>query len=436
MAVRLIECLTTDAEFSDLFSDESVLDAMLRFEAGLAWAQARLGMIPARAAEAIAEAAARGGFDTAAMAREARDSATVVIPLVKQLTARVEQTDRESAGFVHFGATSQDVIDTALVLLLRRARGMMAAHHDRLVSRLRQLSDEHRGTVMLARTMLQPAPPITFGYKAAAWFAGCNRGWGRVAGRLDEAIVLQFGGASGTLAAYGDAGLALASQLAAQLELPLPAAPWHAYRDGLAAMVAACGVYTGTLAKVARDISLLMQPEIGELSEKGGDSSAMPNKRNPAGCALVLAAATRVPALVAAFLNGMAQENERAAGGWQAEWATVSQIVQATGSAVSTLSQVISGLSVDAARMRSNLEATRGSVFAEKASMLLARKLGRSRAQAIVAEVLAESDLREGLAANADAAELLMPEEIANIDSAEDYLGSAETFRRRLLGED
>jgi 3-carboxy-cis,cis-muconate cycloisomerase len=434
MAARLIDCLGTDAEFSDLFSDESVLDAMLRFEIGLARAQARLGMIPARAAEAIADA--RGGFDTGAMSRDARHSATVLIPFVKQLTARVEQIDRESAGFVHFGATSQDVIDTALVLLLRRARGMIASHHEQLVSALRRLSDEHRATVMLARTMLQPAPPITFGYKAAAWFAGCRRGWGRVAGRLDEAIVLQFGGASGTLAAYGDAGPALASELAAQLELPVPAAPWHAYRDGLAAMIAACGVYTGTLAKVARDISLLMQPEIGELSEAGGSSSAMPNKRNPAGSALVLAAATRVPSLVASFLSGMAQENERGAGGWQAEWTTVSQTIQATGSAASTLSQVINGLSVDAVRMRANLEATRGSVFAEKASMALTLKLGRSRAQALVADVLKKSDLREGLTGNAEAAALLTSQEIASIDRPEDYLGSAETFRRRLLGED
>jgi 3-carboxy-cis,cis-muconate cycloisomerase len=190
------------------------------------------------------------------------------------------------------------------------------------------------------------------------------------------------------------------------------------------------------LAKVARDISLLMQPEIGELSEAGGSSSAMPNKRNPAGSVLVLAAATRVPALVASFLDGMAQENERAAGGWQAEWMTVSQVVQATGSAVSTLSQTIRGLRVDAARMKSNLEATHGSVFAEKASMLLARKVGRSRAQALVAEVLKQGDLREGLAANAEAAGLLTPEDITNIDCAESYLGSSEAFRRRLLGED
>src|SRR5579884_2138106 len=241
MSVRLIECLGTDAEFSDLFSDESVLDAMLRFEIGLARAQARIGMIPTRAVKAIDQAAAGGGFDTAAMAREARHSATVVIPLVKQLTARVEQMDRESAGFVHFGATSQDVIDTALMLLLRRARGMMARHHERLVARLRQLSEEHRSTMMLARTMLQPAPPITFGYKAAGWFAACNRGWDRVAGRLDQAAVLQFGGAAGTLAAYGDAGPALASELAKELGLPLPAAPWHVWRDNLAGMVAACG---------------------------------------------------------------------------------------------------------------------------------------------------------------------------------------------------
>ena len=435
MSVRLIECLGTDAEFSDLFSDEQVLDAMLRFEIALATAQARIGMVPAKVADTIAKAAA-GGFDSAALAEQARRSATLVIPFVAELTKRVAQIEPESAGFVHLGATSQDVSDTALVLLLRRARGMMASHQERLVSRLRDLSGEHRATVMLARTMLQPAPPITFGYKAAAWFAACNRGWDRVAGRLGQTLLLQFGGASGTLASYGDAGLALAAEMAKELDLPLPAAPWHAWRDGLGAMIAACGIYTATLGKIARDISLLMQPEIGELSEEGGGSSAMPNKKNPAGSALVIAAATRVPGLVASFLSGMVQENERAAGGWQAEWTTVSEVIQATGSAASTLAQVVCGLSVDASRMRANIEATRGSVFAEKASMLLAGKLGRSRAQALVREVLEKSDLREGLAANAEAAALLTAEEIANIDQPEAYLGSTETLRRRLLGED
>jgi 3-carboxy-cis,cis-muconate cycloisomerase len=435
MSVRLIECLGTDAEFSDLFSDESVLDAMLRFEVALATAQARIGMIPGKVADAIARTTT-GGFDNEALAQQARRSATLVIPFVAELTKRVAQIDLESAGFVHFGATSQDVSDTALVLLLRRARGMMASHHERLVSRLRDLSDGHRATVMLARTMLQPAPPITFGYKAAAWFAACNRGWDRVAGRLGQALMLQFGGASGTLASYGDAGLALAAEMAKELDLPLPAAPWHAWRDGLGAMIAACGIYTATLGKIARDISLLMQPEIGELSEEGGESSAMPNKKNPAGSALVIAAATRVPGLVASFLTGMVQENERAAGGWQAEWTTVSEVIQATGSAASTLAQIVCRLSVDVSRMRANIEATRGSVFAEKASMLLASKLGRSRAQALVKEVLEKSDLREGLAANPEAAVLLTAEEIASIDRPEGYPGGTETLRRRLLGED
>jgi 3-carboxy-cis,cis-muconate cycloisomerase len=284
--------------------------------------------------------------------------------------------------------------------------------------------------VMLARTMLQPAPPITFGYKAAGWRALCERSWRRVATRIDETLVLQFGGASGTLAAYGDAGLMLAAELARQLELPLPPAPWHAYRDGLAAMVAACGIYAGATAKIARDISLLMQPEIGELSETGGSSSAMPNKKNPAGSALVIAAAMRVPGLVGSFMSGMVQENERAAGGWQAEWVTVSQVIQATGTVASTLAQVIGGITVDAARMRSNIEATHGSVFAEKAAMMLAKTLGRSRAQAMVAEAIGKDKLRESLAG------LLSPDEIANIDCPEDYLGSAEIFRRRLLGEE
>jgi 3-carboxy-cis,cis-muconate cycloisomerase len=417
MPARLIDCLATDDEFSEIFSDDAVLGEMLRFEVALARSQSRLGLIPEAAAEAIARCAE--GLDAAPISREARQSATVVIPFVKALTAKVEAADPASAGCVHLGATSQDVIDSALVLCLRRARDHMAAHHVQLSASLRGLAEQHADTVMLTRTLLQPAPPTTFGYKAASWQASVERSWESLTHAFDEAIQLQFGGASGTLASYGIDGLALSETLAKELELPLPAAPWHSHRDRLAALVAACGVFTGTLAKIARDISLLMQPEIGELSEFGGGSSAMPNKRNPAGSTLVLAAAVRVPGLVASFLSGMVQENERAAGGWQAEWPTVSDVVQSTGSALATMRRVAISLNVDTARMRDNIDATGESVFAERAAMLLARSMGRTKAQDKVAEMLKAGALRE-----------VTPD----IAEPEAYLGSAEQFRRRLLG--
>ena len=359
MPARLIDCLGTTEDFADLFSDGSVLAAMLRFEVALAHAQANLGMIPASAAESISRAAIPEKFDAAALAREAREHATVAIPLVRALTARVREIDGPSADFVHLGATSQDVIDTALVLLLVRAREILARDEAGIERSLRELSEKHASAVMLARTLLQPALPTTFGYKVACWYAPMRRSWRAVERAFNDAALVQLGGACGTLAAYGDRGLELVSAVAKELGLKTPLAPWHTQRDRLGAVISGLGVYTATLGKIARDVTLLMQAEVGEASEPGGSSSAMPHKRNPAGSTIVLAAATRVPGLVSAYLTGMMQEHERAAGGWQAEWSTVASVVEATGSAVAAMKAVIEGLSVDPARMRANLTAAR-----------------------------------------------------------------------------
>ncbi|HXH06426.1 MAG TPA: lyase family protein, partial [Vicinamibacterales bacterium] len=298
MSLGLIEHLATTEPLADIFSDAGVLGALLRFETALARAQARLGMIPSAAADAIARAAVPDAFDPGAMARAARASATVVLPLVETLAARVRTLDPAAAAYVHWGATSQDAMDTALALCLSRAVPVLRADHDRLAAALRQLSDAHAGSVMLGRTLLQPAPPITFGLKAAGWFAAVSRAGSRLIAAFDDVCTLQLGGAAGTLGALGSDGPRLAAELARELGLRDPDAAWHAHRDRLAALVAACGVYTGTLAKIARDVALLMQPEVAEVSEPGGRSSAMPHKRNPAGCAAALAAAGRLPGLV------------------------------------------------------------------------------------------------------------------------------------------
>ena len=355
MSARLLASLGTTEEFADLFSDSSVLEALLAFESALARAQACLGLIPQSAAAAISRAAVADGFDAAAIAREARQSATIALPLVNALAARVREIDEPSARFVHWGATSQDAIDTAIVLLLGRAQGILARDHARLAQSLRALSERHAGTVMLARTLLQPAPPITFGLKAAGWYGAVERSWKRLHGAFGEALLLQFGGVAGTLAAYGADGVALAGQVAKELRLPVSGAPWHTHRDRLAALAAHCGIYTGALGKIARDIALLMQQEVAEAAEPGGGSSAMPNKRNPSGCAIALAAANRTPGLVAAFLAGMVQEHERAVGGWQAEWQTLAGLVEATGSALAAVAGAIEGLTVYPDRMLANL---------------------------------------------------------------------------------
>jgi 3-carboxy-cis,cis-muconate cycloisomerase len=438
MSQRLLESLATTEPLAETFSDGALLGAMLRFEVALARAEARNGVIPASAADAIARAAVPDAFDPAAIARDARNSGTVTIPVVQRLLERVGAIDPVAATYVHWGATSQDVTDTALVLCLSRAHAILAADHQRLTTALRTLSDKYATAPMLGRTLMQPAPPVTFGLKAAGWFAAVSRSGALMTSAFKSACVLQFGGASGTLAALGSHGRAVSEDLERELGLPNPGAPWHAHRDRLASLIAACGAYTGTLGKIARDITLLMQHEVGEAAEPGGGSSTMPHKRNPAGCAIALAAATRVPGLVAAFLSGMVQEHERGVGGHHAEAATTAAIVQGTGAALAAIADAIDGLSVDPARMLQNIAAG-SEVFAERAMMLLAPALGRESARRAIAQAL-ETAEREGLrfveVLGQDPAvkSAVDATPLAALDKPEEYLGSAEEFRRRLLG--
>jgi 3-carboxy-cis,cis-muconate cycloisomerase len=432
--MRLIDSLASTPPIADIFSDSSILQAMLDFESALARAEARTGVIPQSAADTVTSLAQAATFDAAQIAQLARQSlraGTMSIPVVKALTDRVRAADPESAKFVHWGATSQDVADTAMVLLLRRASAILAADHVRILAALRRVSDRHASTVMLGRTLLQPAPPITLGLKVAGWFGGLRRGWIRLEAAFAETMIVELGGASGTLAALGEHGLAVRAALAHELHLQNPDAPWHAHRDRLAAVICACGIYVGSLAKMARDISLLMQGEVGEAAEPGGDgrggSSTMPHKRNPTGCSLTLAAANRVPGLVASFLFGMAQEHERGAGGWQAEWATIARVIEDTGLALASMTEVAEGLSVDASRMRANIDSTGGLIFTERAMMLLAPRIGRDAAHKLLEEATRQAKLSDVLA------EVLSPEEIQELNIPESYLGSAETFRKQLL---
>jgi 3-carboxy-cis,cis-muconate cycloisomerase len=438
MSTHLIDSLATTGALAAVFSDAAILQAMLDFEIALARAEAQAGVIPAKAAESIARAAGADAFDAHQIAIDARASATIAIPFVKALRARVATIDADAARYVHWGATSQDVVDTALVRCIAHAGRVLDADHARLARALTRTSEAHAGTVMLGRTLLQPALPITFGLKAAGWLGAVTRNAARLFAAVGDVRVLQFGGAAGTLAALGDHGPAVERALAGELGLAVPDAPWHAHRDRLAALVASCGVYTGTLGKIARDVSLLMQDEVGEAAEPGGGSSTMPQKRNPAGCAAAIAAATRVPGLVASFLSGMAQEHERGVGGWQAEGPTVVATIQATGAALSAVGDVVEGLSVSADRMRANIAATHGVIFAEKLTMLIVAALGRDEAATLAAHALRQSrdsgrPLREVVASMPEIARVLSPEQIASLDVPESYLGSAEAFRRRLV---
>ncbi len=442
MAGRLIESLATTGAFAELFSDASLLRAMLDFEVGLARAQARVGIIPTAAADAIAVAAKPEAFDPIQLAKDGLLAGALPIPFVKALTERVRASDPAAAGFVHWGATSQDVADTALVLLLKTAQTLLESDLSQLENTLTGLAQTHAHTVMLGRTLLQAAPPITFGLKAAGWLGSIRRSRARLSSAFSEASILQFGGATGTLASLGPHGVAVGRELAKELELGFAGAPWHTHRDRLASLMCACGVLTGSLGKMARDISLLMQNEVGEASEPGGPgrggSSTMPHKRNPSGCVVALASANRVPGLVASFLSGMVQEHERAAGAWQAEWPTVAALTQATGVAVSSMREVAEGLSVDEARMRANIEATKGVVFAERAMMLLGEKVGRDAAHKLLDRATRQSvaegrRLREVLGEMPEVSLHLDAATLRSIEVPEEYLGSAETFRKRLL---
>jgi len=430
--------LIRSAGGADPLSDERVLEALLDVEVALARVQARLGLIPESAAEAIARAADPTAFDADRIGTDAVTAATPVIPLVRALTEQTRAVDPAAAGFVHWGATSQDIADTALARCLARAHRQLASMHRALIDHLRQLSDRHAGSLMLGRTLLQPGPPTTFGLKASGWYAACVRGWARVDESASTAFMLQFGGAVGTLASLGDDGPRVAEALAGELGLPCPDAPWHAHRDRLVAAMASHGVYVGTLGKIARDISLLMQAEVGEVAEPGGGSSTMPHKRNPSGCAVVLSAATRVPGLVATLLSAMPQEHERGVGGLQAEWPTVAAVVRATQGALRTLVGVIGGLQVDVTRMRQNLEATGGSVLAERVMMRLAISVGRDEAYRVVKAAFGESrrtgsSFAEALAESPEMRAHVPASEIAEVMDPERYLGVAEVLRRRLL---
>jgi 3-carboxy-cis,cis-muconate cycloisomerase len=443
--MRLIESLTTTEPMAEIFSDRSLLQAMLDFEAALALAEAEKKIIPGNAAHVIARSAQALHFDAVALASAAARFGTPAIPLVKALTEFVREKDAKAANFVHWGATSQDVCDTALVLLLQRVRPLLETDLGRLQKALLRLTREHRHTVMLARTLLQPAPPITFGLKVAGWRAAIQRSHVRLEQAFDEAVILQFGGATGTLAALGRQGIAVGRAIAHKLNLPYPDAPWHAHRDRLAALLCACAILAGTLGKIARDITLLMQAEVGEVSEArnqdgGGSSSTMPHKHNPAGCVATLAASLRTPALAATFLAGMVQEHERAAGAWQAEWPAVSQVVQATGLAVNSMASVAEELVVDEERMRANIDATGGAVFAERALMMLGQKLGRDIAHEILqkATLLSKEKkqpLRKTLLEMEEIKRGLDVEAFNDLEVPEQYLGVAEEFQDRLLSQ-
>jgi 3-carboxy-cis,cis-muconate cycloisomerase len=429
--------MASSAEMPAVFSDEALIAHALAFEAGLAEAEAECGVIPRSAARTIAEAAQTLKLDPRELAEAAAHAGTLAIPLVKRLGEAVAKIDRDAAGHVHFGATSQDLADTALVLQLRAACGLLERDLARLAEALAALTEKHRGTVMLARTLMQPALPTSFSVKTASWLVGVEDGLLRLMRESEHALTLQLGGAAGTLSALGDKGVEVTQRLASRLGLSLAPMPWHTRRDAVAGLGSALGILTGTLGKIARDLALLSQAEIGEAAEPSGQgrggSSTMPHKQNPIGSMVALAAATRAPGLVATLLSAMVQEHERALGGWQAEAPTLAALFEAAHGATFAMAETIGGLKVDAGAMRRNLERLNGLVLAERLMLALAPKLGRNEAHHAV-----ENLSRRAVAENRQLRDLALAERsitaelssarITQIFDPSTYVGASEAF--------
>jgi 3-carboxy-cis,cis-muconate cycloisomerase len=425
-----------------VFSDASRLQHMLDFEAALARAEAHCGVIPAAAAQAISSKCKANLIDTGALAAGTAASLNPAIPLVKQLTALVAKDDPEAAQFVHWGATSQDANDTGLVLQIREALGILDADLTVLCAGLAKLAQQYRSTPMAGRTLMQHALPTTFGVKVAGWLDGMNRHRERLAQARTRVLVLQFGGAVGTLAALRDKGLQVAEVLAAELQLGLPLIPWHTQRDRVAEVATTLGLCCGSFGKIARDISLHMQTEIEEVLEPAGEdrggSSTMPHKRNPVSAAVVLSAATRVPGLVSTMLSAMVQEDERGLGNWQAEWETLPEIFRLTAGALHQMATIVPHLEVDTARMKRNLEATQGLIFSEGIAVAMASHIGKSSARKLVEAASLEArksgkHLREVLAQDRTVTDHLAAAELDRFFEPENYLGIAEELVDRVI---
>ncbi|MFC4524680.1 3-carboxy-cis,cis-muconate cycloisomerase [Cupriavidus pinatubonensis] len=441
-STRLTDPMFGSPAVLEIFSDTGTVRCMLAVEAALARAESHCGVIPAAAASVISEVSSDVSvIDLDALAQAAVSAGNLAIPFVKQLTAAVAARDAEAARFVHWGATSQDIIDTALVLQLGEALPQLQAGLLALGNACAGLATLHRDTPMVGRTWLQHALPTTFGLKAAGWLDALRRDLRRLDAARDHGHALQFGGAAGTLASLGKSAPDVARALASELKLELPALPWHAHRDRLVEIATALGMLTGTLGKMARDISLMMQTEVAEVAEPSGPgrggSSTMPHKRNPVGCAAVLTAAVRVPPLVATMLSGMVQEHERALGGWQAEWDTLPQIVALTAGALRQMGEVVQGLQVDAARMRANLDMTHGLILGEAAMLELGGRIGRLEAHHVVERasrraVAQGTTLREALAQtlaeNPAHASLLDDAALDRLADPANYAGQSASF--------
>jgi 3-carboxy-cis,cis-muconate cycloisomerase len=425
---------TTEATHA--LADRAFFRAMLRFEQALSAALEATGEVPAGAAAALAQVDA-DALDYAQIALDGAAAGNVCIPFVKALTVAVARIDVEAAAYVHWGATSQDVIDTALLLQLRDVWQMMERDLASTCAALAERIVALRATVMPGRTWLQQGPPVTMGLKLATWLDALQRHRERRRDAATRIFALQFGGAVGTLAPLGNRGVTVSVELAQRLELTLPDIPWHTQRDRIAEFATVLAMLVGTCGKIGRDVSLLMQTEVAEFLEPAGEgrggSSTMPHKRNPVGCAVMLSAAVRVPGLAATVLSAMVQEHERGLGGWHAEWETVAEIARLAAGSLAQTFAIAPGATADATAMHGNLDRLHGVTMAESVSFVLAKKIGRSNAHHVMerASKRALADgvpLHEALQNEPQAMEHLSVKELAAALDPSHYLGSTQLF--------
>lgn len=441
---QLFDHYFTQQGMRQVFSDLGRVQGMLDFEAALARAEAFIGAIPAEVVNDIVAACDASLYDFDALAVAIGNAGNSAIPLVKALGKQIATRNEKAERYVHMGATSQDAMDSGLVVQLRSAITLLDRDLEHLADALAQQAQRHAGVPMPGRTWLQQATPITLGAKIAGWLGAITRHRQRLRELKPRLLCLQFGGASGSLAALGEMAFPIAEALARELKLSLPDQPWHTQRDRLVEFASWLGLVAGGLGKIGRDISLMMQTEASEVFEpaaagKGG-SSTMPHKRNPVGAAVMIGAATRAPGLVATMFSAMPQEHERSLGLWHAEWETLPELCCLVSGSLQQALAVIPGLEVDAGRMRQNLDLTHGLVLAEAVSIALAQRIGRDAAHHLIEQCCRRAveqgrHLREVLGDEPEVTAQLSAQALDNLLNPAQYLGQSKRWVKRAVAD-
>lgn len=436
MNPTLFSPLFSDPDLTPILSDAQFIAEMVRVEVALAKVEGRLGIVPIEASERIAQAAVNFTPNLTALQNGVENAGIPTIEFIRQFR---EQVDGEAASYVHWGATSQDIMDTALVLQLQNAIAHYEGQLSALARNLAKLADQHRHTLMAGRTHSQHALPITFGLKVVGWLSPLLRHKTRLRELKPRLLVVQFSGAAGTLASLGERGLEVQAALAEELELAVPPGSWHTGRDTLAELASWLSLVTGSLGKMATDIILMAQSEVDELSETDdparGGSSTMPQKHNPVISEVIVAIARSNAAHLSAMHQALIQEHERATGGWQIEWLTLPQMLMLTGAALHKAIFLSENLVVNATQMRRTVEASNGLMLAEALDLALAPHIGRTEAKKLV-----KAAAQTALAQNRHLVDVVreqveVPLDWDNLRDENNYLGVTETMINRVLGE-